>query len=351
MFETEELKRYSRQLILRELGMEGQQKLKKARVLMVGAGGLGCPVLQYLVAAGAGAVGIADDDMVDISNLHRQILYTVHDTGINKSLAAKEKLGLLNPWVEIKSFAERLTEHNIYDIIRQYDLVIDGSDNFPTRYLVNDACVALNKPLVFGSVFRFEGQVSVFNYQGGPDYRDLYPEAPDPGEVPNCAETGVIGVLPGMVGTFMANEAIKVICGMGEVLSGKLLTIDALDCGVRVFHFAKTKREVLPSKQEEPVCRVSRIQEIDAAQLEIWHGSSEEEVTLVDVRESYEFEEYNIGGINMPLYELAARYKSIPESKKLVFCCQTGQRSKIAINMLRPLIKAELYNLRGGIYA
>ncbi|PWG78931.1 HesA/MoeB/ThiF family protein [Pararcticibacter amylolyticus] len=351
MFETEELKRYSRQLILRELGMEGQQKLKKARVLMVGAGGLGCPVLQYLVAAGAGAVGIADDDMVDISNLHRQILYTVHDTGINKSLAAKEKLGLLNPWGEIKSFPERLTEHNIHDIIRQYDVVIDGSDNFPTRYLVNDACVALNKPLVFGSVFRFEGQVSVFNYQGGPDYRDLYPEAPDPGEVPNCAETGVIGVLPGMVGTFMANEAIKVICGMGEVLSGKLLTIDALDCGVRVFKFAKTKREELPSKQEEPVCSIAASQEIDAVQLAIWLGSSEDEVTLVDVRESYEFEEYNIGGINIPLYELAARYESIPESKKLVFCCQTGQRSKMAVKMLKPLLNAELYNLKGGIYA
>lgn len=235
MLEREELKRYNRQMILPELGLHGQEKLKAARVLMIGAGGLGCPVLQYLVAAGVGTIGIVDDDVVDISNLHRQILYAAADIGHPKALIAKQKLNQLNPFVELITYTERITLANAQQLITGFDVAIDGSDNFKTRYLVNDTCAALSKPLVFGSILKFEGQVSVFNHRSGPSYRDLFPEAPPENEVPNCAEIGVIGVLPGIIGTYMANEAIKLICGIGELLSGKLLTLNALDNSISIF--------------------------------------------------------------------------------------------------------------------
>jgi len=346
MLEKEELKRYNRQIILPELGMEGQQKLKQASVLIVGAGGLGCPILQYLVAAGIGLIGIVDDDLVDISNLHRQILYNINDIGLNKADVAKEKLQLLNPHVRIISHPERLTENNSFFIFSGYDLVIDGSDNFPTRYLVNDTCVALNKPLVFGSIFKFEGQVSVFNYQNGPNYRDLFPEAPAADEAPNCADIGVIGVLPGIVGTFMANEAIKIICGIGDVLSGKLLTINALDVSVSLFNFGNVTN---PSPAKIiPIHTRHSIQEIDFTELERWISSVPEQIILVDVREFYEFEDFNIGGINIPLYELNDRATEIPEDKKVIFCCSTGVRSKQAMTLFRQLTNRDSVHLKDG---
>jgi adenylyltransferase/sulfurtransferase len=346
MLEKEELKRYNRQIILPELGMDGQQKLKQARVLIVGAGGLGCPVLQYLVAAGIGVIGIVDDDLVDISNLHRQILYNINDIGFNKAEVAKEKLQLLNPHVRIISHPERLTEHNSFFIFSGYDLVIDGSDNFPTRYLVNDTCVALNKPLVFGSIFKFEGQVSVFNYQSDPNYRDLFPEAPTGGEVPNCADIGVIGVLPGIVGTFMANEVIKIICGIGDVLSGKLLTINALDVSVSLFKFGDVSNQ--PRSKIVPLHAKHSIQEIDFTELERWNSAMPEQIILVDVREFYEFEDFNIGGINIPLYELTDRVTEIPEDKKVIFCCSTGVRSKQAIVLFMQTTNRESIHLKNG---
>jgi adenylyltransferase/sulfurtransferase len=346
MLEKEELKRYNRQIILPELGMDGQQKLKQASVLIVGAGGLGCPVLQYLVAAGIGEIGIVDDDVVDISNLHRQILYTVNDIGSNKADVAKEKLQLLNPHVQITSHPERLTESNSHHILAGYDLVIDGSDNFPTRYLVNYTCVALNKPLVFGSIFKFEGQVSVFNYQTGPNYRDLFPEAPDPGEMPNCTDIGVIGVLPGIVGTFMANEAIKIICGIGDVLSGKLLTINALDASISLFKFTSVTDK--PRSKIIPVHAEHLIHEIDFTELEQWHSAMPEQIILVDVREFYEFEDFNIGGINIPLYELTGRITEIPEDKKVIFCCSTGVRSKQAMILFKQLTNRDSVHLKDG---
>ncbi|MEB0261976.1 MULTISPECIES: HesA/MoeB/ThiF family protein [unclassified Mucilaginibacter] len=346
MLKGEELKRYSRQVILPEIGITGQEKLKNAKVLMIGAGGLGCPVLQYLTAAGVGEIGIVDDDVVDISNLHRQILYGVNDVGGLKAALAKEKLEKLNPHVFITAYPVRFTSANAEDICAPYDLVIDGSDNFGTRYLVNDTCVALKKPLVFGSIFKFEGHVSVFNYQDGPDYRDVFPEAPPADEVPNCAEIGVMGILPGIIGTYMANEAIKIICGIGETLSGKLMTMNALDNTTGIFKIGKQQNEV----KAADIIPISTIpDEITMDQLNNWLSESADEIYLIDVRESYEFEDYNIGGINVPLYELKDRIEELPTDKKLIFYCQTGQRSKMAIQLLKPLYKGVMYNLKNGV--
>ena len=329
-----------------EIGITGQEKLKKAKVLIIGAGGLGCPVLQYLVASGVGEIGIADDDIVDISNLHRQILYGLNDLGGLKAVIAKEKLQLLNPHTFITAYPVRFTSANAEDICAAYDLVIDGSDNFGTRYLVNDTCVALNKPLVFGSIFKFEGHVSVFNYQDGPDYRDVFPEAPPADEVPNCAEIGVLGVLPGIIGTYMANEAIKIICGIGETLSGKLMTMNALDNSTSIFKVAKQKKE---GKAADIVPIPNIPDEITMDQLNSWLNESANEVQLIDVRETYEFEDYNIGGINIPLYELKEHVEELPADKKIIFCCQTGQRSKMAIQILKSLYKGEMYSLKNGV--
>lgn len=349
MLTREELKQYNRQIILPEFGIQGQEKLKAARVLMIGAGGLGCPVLQYLVAAGVGTVGIVDDDVVDVSNLHRQILYSVADMGSPKAVTAKHKLELLNPFVAITSYQERLTSDNAPRLVEMYDLIIDGSDNFPTRYLVNDTCMALSKPLIFGSIFKFEGQVSVFNYQEGPNYRDVFPEAPPADEVPNCSEIGVIGVLPGMIGTYMANEAIKIICGTGETLSGKLLTINALDNSMNVFEIAAQKQTIpKPAKTEEKPADFAN-EEISIDLLNTWMAKAPESFYLVDVREDHEFEDYNIGGVNISLFELNEHIATFPADKKLVFVCQTGQRSKMAVNVVKPHFEGEIFSVKNGI--
>ncbi|WP_299289579.1 HesA/MoeB/ThiF family protein [uncultured Mucilaginibacter sp.] len=350
MLTREELKRYNRQIILPEIGLEGQQKLKAAKVLMVGAGGLGCPVLQYLVAAGVGEIGIVDDDLVDESNLHRQILYSLADVGKSKAVVAAEKLKMMNPYIEITAFQERISTENAEKLIRIYDLIIDGSDNFPTRYLVNDTCVALNKTLVFGSIFKFEGHISVFNFKGGPQYRDIFPEAPADNDVPNCAEIGVLGVLPGLAGLYMANEAIKIICEIGETLSGKLMTVNALDNAVSVFKFGKQTQQKPITKTKEVEVTKGNNQEISIEELENWLKKTPDEVYLVDVREDYEFEDYNIGGINIPFDELMDEAGSLPKNKKIVFCCRSGQRSKMAVELLKPVFKGAMYNLKNGIY-
>ncbi|MDR6943135.1 HesA/MoeB/ThiF family protein [Mucilaginibacter pocheonensis] len=348
MLKRDEQQRYSRQMILPEFGLAGQESLKAAKVLMVGAGGLGCPVLQYLTAAGVGIIGVVDHDVVDISNLHRQILYNSSDVGRFKAVVAKQKLELLNPHITINAYPEKLTPENAGSLMSNYDLVVDGSDDFTTRYLVNDVCVELGKPLVFGSVFKFEGHVAVFNYHNGPGYRDIFAEAPPENEVPNCAETGVIGVLPGMVGTYMANEAIKIICGMGEVLSGKFLTINSLDNSVNVFNVTKQtaaspgsslKKETSPGNYE-----------ISMDEANQWLAQNSNEVYLVDVRETYEYDDYNIGGVNIPLYELTEQAGTLPVHKKVIFCCQTGQRSKMAVQLLKPVFTGEMYSIKNGIF-
>jgi molybdopterin/thiamine biosynthesis adenylyltransferase/rhodanese-related sulfurtransferase len=349
MLTKEELKQYNRQLILPELGINGQEKLKAAKVLMIGAGGLGCPVLQYLVAAGVGNIGIVDDDLVDASNLHRQILYSQADIGKAKAAIAKQKLQQLNPFVHLTAHQERVTHNNAAKLIDQYDLIIDGSDNFPTRYFVNDTCVALGKTLVFGSIFKFEGQVSVFNYQQGPNYRDVFPEAPVGNEVPNCSEIGVIGILPGIIGTYMANEAIKIICGFGEILSGKLLILNALDNSLSIFKIGVQNHAVIkPSTDEsQPINQVDG--EITLDILKHWLANTPEKMHLIDVREDYEFEEYNLGGENLSVYHLAEHISLFPPDKKLVFICQSGARSKMAVNIVKPHFKGEIYSVAGGI--
>lgn len=345
MLTKEELSRYNRQMILPELGLAGQKKLKAAKVLVIGAGGLGCPVLQYLAAAGVGAIGIVDNDVVELSNLHRQILYNHTDIGQPKAKIAAAKLQLLNPHVGFSAYHERFRADNAVNICQDYDLVIDCSDNFSTRYLVNDTCVILGKTLIFGSILQFDGQVAVFNYNGGVTYRDLYPTPPT--ENINCVEGGVIGILPGIIGLYMANEALKLICGIGETLSGKLMTIDALNNAVLVFKIAQAKQpepaKVNTVKENNP------IKEIDKTTLDHWLEVQPDEIFLIDVREVYEHEEENIGGINLSLHELTASLEAIPTDKKVVCYCQTGQRSKMAMQLLSGIYQGEVYSLKNGI--
>jgi adenylyltransferase/sulfurtransferase len=343
MLIKQELDRYNRQMILPELGLKGQEKLKAAKVLIIGAGGLGCPVLQYLAAAGVGTIGIVDDDVVELSNLHRQILYNHTDISLSKAKTAAAKLKLLNPHVSSIAYHERFTADNAITICEDYDLVIDCSDNFTTRYLVNDTCVSLEKTLIFGSILQFEGQVAVFNHHGGSNYRDLYPTPPT--ENINCVEGGVIGILPGIIGLYMANEAIKLICGIGQTLSGKLMTINALNNTVLVFKIAQEK-QVKTIKTE---ATVGEAKEIDKITLDQWLSESPDEIFMIDVREDYEHEENNIGGMNISLYELTSSLKSFPQGKKVVCYCQTGQRSKMAVQLLEGVYNGEVYSLIGGV--
>lgn len=343
MLIKEELNRYNRQMILPELGLKGQEKLKAAKVLVIGAGGLGCPVLQYLAAAGVGTIGIVDDDVVELSNLHRQILYNHTDIGLSKAKTAATKLKLLNPYMDFTAYHERFTADNAIAICQNYELVIDCSDNFTTRYLVNDTCVSLEKTLIFGSILQFEGQVAVFNHHGGSNYRDLYPTPPT--ENINCVEGGVIGILPGIIGLYMANEAIKLICGIGQTLSGKLMTINALNNTVLVFKIAQEKQPEMVKKE----VIIETTKEIDKITLDQWLSESPDEIFLIDVREDYEHEENNIGGVNISLYELTSSLKSIPQGKKVVCYCQTGQRSKMAVQLLVGNYEGEAYSLKGGL--
>lgn len=335
--EPQERKRYIRQIILPEMGLAGQEKLTAAKVLVVGAGGLGCPVLQYLTAAGVGTIGVIDDDTVDVTNLHRQILYSAADIGKGKAETAVQKLAAMNPYINLIALPIRLNEENVTEIFSDYDLIIDGSDNFPTRYLTNDACVVLNKPLVFGSILRFEGQVSVFNYNNGPTYRCLFPDAE---EGDNCEVAGVIGILPGIIGTYMANEAIKVICGIGEILSGKLLVINALTNETNIFQFDKINNVTASVSTQNSVTveakkHTSGSEEILFEDFERLVQVNADQIFLVDVREEYEFEEDFIGGINIPLPDLPDNFTRIPTDKTVVFYCRSGIRSQKAANLLK----------------
>lgn len=338
--EKEDLARYNRQIILPELGITGQEKLKGAKVLVIGAGGLGCPALQYLVGAGVGFIGIVEDDVVELSNLHRQVLYGIADIGRSKALAASEKLSLLNPLIQIISYQQRLVPENAEMLFRGYDLVLDGSDNFETRFLVNDTCVLLNMPFVFGAVFRFDGQVSVFNYEGGPVYRDVFPEAPSEDQRPNCEDSGVLGMLPGVIGSYMAAEAIKMITGIGTPLSGRLLVIDLLDNSSQVFMIAGANPDLKKDKEK------SGTEEAYAINLEQFKRLSDlhaQRVCVIDVREVYEFEELPTLALNIPLYELLTA--QLPLDKILVFICQSGSRSRMAVQVLKGHYKGEMYSL------
>ncbi|MFL5753388.1 MAG: molybdopterin-synthase adenylyltransferase MoeB, partial [Bacteroidia bacterium] len=329
MFNPEEIKRYSRHLLLPGIGEEGQRKLKSAKVLVIGAGGLGCPVLQYLAAAGVGTIGIVDFDVVEESNLQRQILYTAEDIGKPKAIIAKTKLAAQNPHIIIVSHPIHLSSENALETFAAYDIVVDGSDNFATRYLVNDACVILGKVLVFASIFKFEGQVSVFNYKDGPTYRCLYPEPPSEGEVPNCSETGVIGVLPGIAGTLQANEVIKIITGIGEPLSGKLLAFDALTMQFNMFTIKKDPANLTVKMLRSSPVFCAAIREL--SQKEVKEILQECSAVVIDVRNSEEHWQGNIGGENIPLSELDGGLERFSKDTPLVFYCASGIRSRKAV--------------------
>lgn len=360
IFSNEELAQYSRHLILPEFNIEGQRKLKNSSVLVVGAGGLGCPVLQYLTAAGVGHIGIVDFDVVDYSNLQRQVLYTVDDVGLPKAETAAKKLSRLNPHIRFTTFHQKLTSENALEIIRLFHLVCDGTDNFATRYLVNDACVILDKPNVHGAIFRFEGQVSVFNLKNadgshGPQYRDLFPAPPPPGMVPSCAEGGVLGVLPGIIGTIQANEVIKVLTGIGEPLTGKLFFLDALTFETRTLKIRKNPDLKAPLElvDYEDFCGVNKvaadtIREISVKELKRFMDNGQK-FQLIDVREPYEYEIANLGGVLIPIGNLEERIGEISTSDKVIVHCRSGSRSAKAIEKLNRFGFQNTYNLKGGI--
>lgn len=363
-FTKEELVRYSRHLLIPEFQLKGQFRLKKSKVLVVGAGGLGSPVLFYLAAAGVGQIGIVDGDTVDESNLQRQILYDSATVGKVKASEAEQKIKLLNPHLETEIFHRWLRSDNALDIIKEYDLVIDGTDNFPTRYLVNDACVILGKPLVYGSIFQFEGQVTVFNLvekdgTRGPNYRDLFPEPPPPGLVPSCAEGGVLGVLPGIIGSMQANEAIKILAGIGTTLSGRLFIFDALNFESVTLKISKNPD--LPPIEKlidyEEFCGIkdhdvsSNSQNVTVQQLAEWIREGID-FKLIDVRDAYEYEIADIGGDKINLSDIEHAVERIPVDQKVVFYCRSGKRSAEAIQRIKkvkPL--TNLFNLKGGILA
>jgi len=346
---SEEHKQYNRHLILNEIGKEGQLKLKQAKVLVIGAGGLSCPVLQYIAAAGVGTIGIVDDDIVDQSNLQRQILYRLEDIGKPKVECAKKSLKGINPYITINTYQKRLSKSNVIELFKLYDIIVDGTDNFPTRYLSNDASVITNKPLVFGSIFKFEGQVAVFNYENGPTYRCLYPSPPVTGSVPNCSDIGVLGILPGIIGTLQANEVLKMILKLGNVLSGKLLTFDALTMKQLVLPFEKDFSIVIKSLENDyqVLCGIYKTtKEISFQE----YKKQSTDFNLLDVRTQMERDEFHINSIHIPLNELPQRLQEIPQNKNLIIYCKSGIRSKIAIEILQNNnFKIELINLKNGL--
>ena len=365
-FSKEELARYDRHIIIPDFGFEAQKKLKAAKVLVVGSGGLGSPSLLYLAAAGVGTIGIIDFDVVDDSNLQRQVLFGVDEIGQPKVEAAKKRLESLNPHITINIYNQQLTSKNALDIIEHYDVVADGTDNFPTRYLVNDACVLLGKPNVYGSIFQFEGQVSVFNYRNkngelGPNYRDLYPTPPPPGLVPSCAEGGVLGVLPGIIGSLQALEVIKIITGVGENLSGRFFLFDALNFETRTFNIQRNPDNPLNGKNPtikelidyEQFCGMKAVEkpikEITAKELYDWQIRGED-IQIIDVREPHEYQIANIGGKLIPLATVSSNADKIERNKKVIVHCKMGGRSAKAIRELEEKFGfTNLYNLKGGI--
>lgn len=342
--------------------MDAQRRLKSASILVIGAGGLGSPALLYLAAAGFGKIGLVDFDVVDPSNLQRQILYRTSDVGKSKARLAEQSIKELNPFIDVVRHEEQLTSENALSILEDYDIILDGTDNFPTRYLVNDACVILGRPLIYGSIYQFEGQVSVFNLNRGPErspnYRDLFPTPPPPGLVPNCAEGGVLGVLPGIIGSMQANEAIKVAANIGEPLDGRLFIFDAL-------HFSTTTLNVAVNKELTPITKLidyeefcgvkkptaEKVNTITIRELEAWK-SSNESFALIDVREPYEAEIVQIGGTLIPLATIMDRRNEIPVDVKVVFHCRSGARSEKAIRQLSEIMPTDrFYNLEGGVLA
>jgi adenylyltransferase/sulfurtransferase len=366
----DEILRYSRHLIMPEVGMEGQLKLKNAKVLLIGTGGLGAPLGLYLAAAGIGRIGLVDFDVVDFTNLQRQVIHGTSDVGRKKLDSAADRMHEINPYVQIDKHEVALSSDNALDILKDYDIVVDGTDNFPTRYLTNDACVLLGKPNVYGSIFRFEGQATVFAYEGGPCYRCLYPEPPPPGLVPSCAEGGVLGILPGMIGIVQATETVKLILGAGEPLVGRLLLYDALtmrfrelklrknpDCPVCGTHPTVTKLIDyqqfcgIPHQEEKPVAEETNEWEIDAVGLKAKMDRGDNFV-LIDVREPHEYQICRIPGSKLiPLGEIPKRVNELNSADDIVVHCKMGGRSAKAVEFLKQAGFRKVKNMKGGILA
>ncbi|MDO6758829.1 HesA/MoeB/ThiF family protein [Tamlana sp. 2_MG-2023] len=345
--------RYNRHIILSEIGQEGQDKISKAKVLAIGAGGLGCPILQYLAAAGVGTLGIIDFDTVDLSNLQRQVLFGTASLSKNKALAAKERLADLNGDITIITYPEKLTHKNAIALFEQYDIIVDGSDNFETRYLVNDACVITNKPLVFGSIYKFEGQVSVFNYQNGPSYRCLFPSPPEQGAVPNCSEIGVLGVLPGIIGTMQANEVLKIILGIGQVLSGKLLCYNALTLQNLILKIQRSEEAIQSVLKDKANFHNKHVETVNCAlepdSVSIADIKLDENIQFVDVREAHEQPKVEgVSVIDIPLSELEDEYINIDPSKKTYVFCQAGIRSQRAVEILEEIGVPNCFSIEEG---
>jgi sulfur-carrier protein adenylyltransferase/sulfurtransferase len=365
----DEILRYSRHLIMPEVGMEGQLKLKSAKVLLIGTGGLGAPLGLYLAAAGVGRIGLVDFDVVDFTNLQRQVIHGTKDVGRKKLDSAADSMHDINPFVQIDKHEAAITSENAFDIMRDYDIVVDGTDNFPTRYLVNDACVLLGKPNVYGSIFRFEGQATVFAYQGGPCYRCLYPEPPPPGLVPSCAEGGVLGILPGTIGLIQATETVKLILGIGEPLVGRLLLYDALGMRFRELKLRKNPecpicgehRTItqlidynqfcgVPAHEPPPAAGLAE-GEIDPVEVKAKIDRNDPFV-LIDVREPHE---YQIGHIPyarlIPLGDLPKRVNELNSAEEIVAHCKSGMRSAKAVEFLKQAGFKKVKNMKGGILA
>jgi adenylyltransferase/sulfurtransferase len=362
----DEILRYSRHLTLPDVGMEGQRQLKAARVLVIGAGGLGSPAALYLAAAGVGTLGLVDFDIVDASNLHRQLLHGTRDVGRSKLESARDRLGDVNPRVHVETHEARLTSANALDILRAYDVVLDGTDNFATRYLVNDACVLLGKPNVYGSIFRFEGQASIFATPDGPCYRCLFPEPPPPGSVPSCAEGGVLGVLPGLVGTIQATEAIKLVLGVGETLAGRLLLVDALTMRFRTMTLRKDPdcpmcgtRAITELIDYEQFCGTGNGDPEDDAVAEITPrelagrlsgGGADADFDLVDVREPWEWAVAHLDRARLvPLGTLAGELRTLDPAREIIVMCRSGMRSADAARLMKAAGFRRVSNLAGGI--
>ncbi|NEP08809.1 MAG: molybdopterin-synthase adenylyltransferase MoeB [Symploca sp. SIO1A3] len=365
----EEYERYSRHLILPEVGLEGQKRLKAASVLCIGSGGLGSPLLLYLAAAGIGRLGLVDFDVVDSSNLQRQVIHGTSWVGKPKIQSAKERILEINPYCQVDLYETRLSSENALAIMKPYDIVVDGTDNFPTRYLVNDACVLLNKPNVYGSILRFEGQATVFNYEGGPNYRDLFPEPPPPGMVPSCAEGGVLGILPGLIGVIQATETVKIILGNGNTLSGRLLLYNSLDMTFRELKLRPNpERPIIeklidyeqfcgiPQAKAEEAKQQMGIQEISVQELKELLDSNQDDYVLLDVRNPHEYEIAKIAGsVLVPLPEIesgsgVAKVKELLNGHKLIAHCKMGGRSAKALGILKEA-GIEGTNVKGGITA
>ena len=347
------MSRYNRHIILSDVGQQGQDKLSKAKVLVIGAGGLGCPVLQYLTAAGIGTLGIIDFDVVEESNLQRQVLFGTSSLGTNKALAAKERLEDLNPTINIIAISNHLTSENALELFKQYDIIVDGSDNFSTRYLVNDAAILCNKPFVYGAIYKFEGQVSVFNYNNGPSYRCLFPNTPKEGSVANCSDVGVLGVLPGIIGTMMANEVIKIILEFEHVLSGRLLCYNSRTAQMPTLRIKRIQSQIDETLNNKTLSREYKTKPCDVAINEISENDLKalKNVQFIDVREAHEQPKLEMKNcLEIPIAKLESNLNKLNKKKAQILFCQSGMRSKKAAKILLENKFKNVYSFKDGIH-